>query len=403
MTSPSGSTSRRRLLQAGGLSAAAAAASAFASTPSRAATPTAGKAPKSKGGVVRDKLTMRKNGTFKIVQFNDTQDSHTTEVRTTELQEAVLDDVEPDFVLINGDCVNGDPDSSKKLKQAYNNVVLPMEERDIPWAVTMGNHDQDSLDKTGMTELKIMEFLTQYKYNLNIPVIDGVSGNGNQVITIRSSRSKKNVFALWFLDSGRYAPGEVADQDFEGYPTWGMPLFDQVEWYRQTSKELEQENKGLLPGLLFQHIPIWEYRFMWWGSVDERTEASHARAVERHSIVGERLEDEGTSPFNCGLFAAMQERGDIRGMFCGHEHNSDYVGNYYGIDLGYAANTGFGTYGLDGAKKNHMRGVRVFHLDEDEDGVYTKTEMKYARDYGIDVDDPEYRPGEPKPFPKGVS
>ena len=37
-----------------------------------------------------------------------------------------------------------------------------------------------------------------------------------------------------------------------------------------------------------------------------------------------------------------------------------YVGDYYGVLLGYAGNTGFGTYGLSGADRNRLRGARVF-------------------------------------------
>lgn len=40
--------------------------------------------------------------------------------------------------------------------------------------------------------------------------------------------------------------------------------------------------------LLFIHTPLREYRFVWWGSVDGRTAAGHARGVDRHGIIGER-------------------------------------------------------------------------------------------------------------------
>jgi hypothetical protein len=99
-------------------------------------------------------------------------------------------------------------------------------------------------------------------------------------------------------------------------------------------------------------------------------------------VVGERNEDECPGPFNSGLFSALLERDDVKGVFVGHDHNNDYVGNYFGIYLGYSANAGFGTYGLGGADNNRLRGARVFVLNED-DPEHFETHMVFARDYGI--------------------
>ena len=71
---------------------------------------------------------------------------------------------------------------------------------------------------------------------------------------------------------------------------------------------------------------------------------------DKHGVVGEKNEEVCPGSFNSGLFAAMLERGDVKGVFCGHDHVNDFIGNYYGIYLGYAANTGFGTYGLGGTQ-----------------------------------------------------
>ena len=390
--------SRRRILQAGGLGAATLAASAASAGPALAAT-VGGPA----DGVDRDSLRFRADGTFTVVQFNDTQDSHTTDVRTTELQHAVLDDVTPDFALINGDVINGGPRTVEQVKQALNNVVLPMEERRIPWALTMGNHDEDTAGRTGMTEEKILDFVRQYRYNVNDAQARGITGHGNEVLTVRSSQGGRAGFALWLLDSGRYAPDQLAGQDFAGYPDWDWLRFDQVDWYWRTSQQLERQHGGLVPGLVFQHICLWEHRFMWWASVDSRTEDDHARAVAKHGIVGERHEDECPGPFNSGMFNAMLHRGDVKGLFVGHDHINTYVGNYYGIDLGYAPGTGFGTYGLGGADNHRLRGARVFRLDENVEGVYAGTELRFAKDYGIDVGFAGYRPGTPAALPEYVS
>jgi len=107
------------------------------------------------------------------MQFNDTQDDELTDRRTIDLMDHMLDAEKPDFVVINGDVINGGCDSELEVKQDLNHVVRPMETRQIPWAVTFGNHDEDSVQRTGMTEAKMLRFLQSYRYNMKpIPFRD---------------------------------------------------------------------------------------------------------------------------------------------------------------------------------------------------------------------------------------
>ena len=126
---------------------------------------------------------------------------------------------------------------------------------------------------------------------------------------------------------------------------------------------------------MFFHIPLFEFGLMWDMDI---------AYPGRHGVVGERNECVCTGPFNSGLYAAILERGDVKGVFVGHDHINNYVGNYYGIYLGYSASTGFGTYGLDGSEKHRLKGARVFILDEDDPENF-ETYMVYASDYGIDL------------------
>jgi hypothetical protein len=330
-------------------------------------------------------LKFNSDGKFKIVQFNDTQDDERIDRRTVELMEKVLDDEKPDFVVLNGDNIEAGCDTPLEMRQAINNVAQPMEKRGIKWAITFGNHDEDSTPKSGLDEKDMLEIYMSYKYNLNKPGVKGITGTGNTNLLIQNSKKKKAAFNLWLLDSGRYAPKTIADQDFKGYPKWDWLRFDQVSWYYETSRKLEKQFGYKVPSLMFIHIPLWEHRFMWYASVDGRTDADHENAVKKHNIVGERNESESVGPINSGMFSAILERGDVKGVFCGHDHVNTYVGNYYGIMLGYAGNTGFGTYGLEGEERNRLRGARVYNLDENTDDVLVETHMVFAKDYGIDL------------------
>ncbi|MEU6264875.1 metallophosphoesterase family protein [Saccharopolyspora shandongensis] len=366
---------RRQFMALGGLGAATVALGATTPAASAAPAPAAQTA----------NLRFRADGTYKIVQFNDTQDDERIDRRTLELMNAVLDDQRPDLVILNGDNITGGCDTELEMRQAMNNVVQPMEERKIPWAITYGNHDEDSTAKGGLDESEMLEFYRSYAYNVNELGPRGVTGTGNMNLFVHGSRGNDPKFNLWLLDSGRYAPGNIAGQDFAGYPTWDWLRMDQVAWYFQQSVEIERQVGRKVPGLMFIHIPLWEYRFMWFGSVDGRTDADHARGVARHGIVGERNEAECPGPFNSGMFNAILTRGDVKGVFCGHDHVNTYHGNYYGVLLGYAGNTGFGTYGLSGAERNRLRGARVYTLNENTENVLDSTYMVFAKDYGIDL------------------
>lgn len=340
------------------------------------------------------------DGTFRIVQFNDTQDDERIDRRTIELMEKVLDTERPDLVVHNGDNITGGCADATEMKQAMNNIVQPMEQRGIPWVITYGNHDEDSTPDTGMDEEDMLAFYRSYAHNRNEPSPRGVTGSGTMNLLIRGARGQRPVFGLFLLDSGRYAPETIAGQDFAGYPTWDWLRMNQVHWYTETSQLVEKRAGRKVPALMFIHIPLWEYRFMWWGSVDGRTAADHERAVARHGIVGERNEDECPGPFNSGMFSAILDRGDVRGVFCGHDHVNTYVGDYYGVLLGYSGNTGFGTYGLGGEERNRLRGARVFDLTQQGDDVGIETRMVFAGDLGIDLtaDDQSI---DPLPLPPG--
>ncbi len=60
---------------------------------------------------------------------------------------------------------------------------------------------------------------------------------------------------------------------------------------------------------------------------------------------------------NSGEFAAMTEKGDVKGIYFGHDHINSFNGKVDGIDLGYTQGAGFHVYGpgLD-------RGVRIINL-----------------------------------------
>ena len=122
---------------------------------------------------------------------------------------------------------------------------------------------------------------------------------------------------------------------------------------------------------MFQHIPLPEYY-----DALVRVEKGTKGAVEAfygHSGEYYILPDEATargdfmheSPAapdeSTGELDALLEKGDVLGIYVGHDHINSFSLQHRGITLGYTQGCGFHTYG-PGSK----RGVRIFTLDEND-------------------------------------
>ena len=345
---------------------------------------------------------------MRIVQFNDTQGGADSDRRTLEFMGKVLDRERPDFALINGDVIDGSPKTDLEVKQAYNNFVSPMESRGVKWAITFGNHDEDSVEGHGttMTESRILDFVRQYKHNLNPAPVPGVPGHSNAQILVRGSRGAAPAFAIWLLDSGRYATeADTHGQSTDGFKSYDWIRPQQVRWYEETSEATASRFGKQTPGLMFFHIPTHEHAQLWHAAQSVEEASDHASAVARFGIEGVKHEDVYMGLVNSGIYASVKERGEVKGIYCGHDHINTYKGNFFGIELGYAPGTGFDTYGLnDGTWDQHtLRGARVFELDERNTAVYAGgTRVVWARDLGIDMDPAGQPLAEPVPFPAYV-
>ncbi|SER60495.1 hypothetical protein [Corynebacterium cystitidis] len=82
----------------------------------------------------------------------------------------------------------------------------------------------------------------------------------------------------------------------------------------------EQRHGRLIPSLMFSHIPTYEHEDMWNGGPGATTEAKHRNAIDTFFITGEKHEVATVGAINSRIYAACQERGDVRGIYRGHDH-----------------------------------------------------------------------------------
>ncbi|MFQ9550258.1 MAG: metallophosphoesterase family protein [Acutalibacteraceae bacterium] len=296
---------------------------------------------------------------FKIMQIADTQEIPAVSPDTLSLINNALDREKPDLVIFTGDQIKGYSKKFKKdpviIESTIDILVEPIAKRNIPFMVTYGNHDaQCGVDNRG-----------QYKFYAKYDnFISGDLRNSDDVgtadIQIYSSTEDKPVFELYIIDSHGKA------KDGAGYAPVDKK---QIEWYVSRREQLKAENGDYLPSLVFQHIPVPEFFDVikkvpkgTKGAVPAYGEHENEYFVLNDETIAEggfMLESPASPDVNTGEFEAMSEKGDVLGIYVGHDHNNSFVVKYKGVDLGYTQGAGFNVYG-----PGENRGVRIFELDE---------------------------------------
>lgn len=275
-------------------------------------------------------LEFGSDGEFKIVQFTDVHFKYgnpKSDIAIRRINE-VLDKEQPDLVIFTGDVIYSEPADSGMTA-----VLACVSGRKIPFAVTFGNHD----DEQGMSRPQLYDLIRTFPYNIQPD--RGEAESPDYVLEVKSRDGDRTAALLYCLDSHSYST-------IEGIRGYGWLSFEQIEWYRRTSRAYTSENHGSpLPALAFFHIPLPEY--------------NAAAADENAVMYGTRMEKACAPELNSGMFAAMKESGDIMGIFTGHDHDNDYTVLWKGILLGYGRYTGGDTV------YNHLpNGARVIVLKE---------------------------------------
>jgi 3',5'-cyclic AMP phosphodiesterase CpdA len=291
------------------------------------------------------------DGRFKILAISDLHFGPEKDPYAVALTEDMIARERPDLVIANGDNVMGDDSKTiSQLEDAVNQVAQAMEKAGVPWAVTLGNHDREHFEHTGLADEAFFALFEQKPHNLNRGWQRGITGTGNTNLLIWSSDGTRPQANLWLVDSGRTLPKDK-------WLKYEWIHHDQIAWYLNTSQALEKQY-GKLPALMFHHIPLREFHDL--------------SATQK--IIGNRNENESASTVNSGLFAAILERGDVMGIFCGHDHQNNYIGRYRNVALGFVGVTGvLNAYPF--LKENdpanaRLRGGRVFELHADQPGRF---------------------------------
>lgn len=266
------------------------------------------------------------DGTFKVLQLTDSHyiigDSRSE--RALRCVEEMLERERPDLVIHTGDIVFGKPDIPSALE-----VLGPLADSGIPWAVALGNHDS----QFGATREEMFSAIRELPGCVNLPPKEGVYGSSNDVITLGEDR------AFYLFDS----MDAVILKGEEEIHCYDYIRHSQIGWYRAHSARLAAEAGHPVPSLAFFHIPLRE--------IEEAV--LHGRLLG-----GTNGEPPCPSRLNSGLLAQFREMGDVQAIVTGHDHDCDYVLDYGQMYYIYGRFSGCDT------TYNHLgpSGARVFRF-----------------------------------------
>jgi 3',5'-cyclic AMP phosphodiesterase CpdA len=225
--------------------------------------------------------------------------------RTTDDLKRTVDVWEPDLIAVTGDLWHDNPAGQGERFMAYS--IAQLEPLGVPWLFTWGNHDQ----------------LTDY-----------VAGHD-------AFRMARNCVYRGGPQGGNYKVNLV---DTGGRGLWELLCLNttnlglqlpQRDWIDGEHARRLQTNESSPPGFCFLHIPLLQYHYLW--------EEEIASGLKREAVCSDGENGRG--------LWHLERLGNIRALFCGHDHVNDYSGVIEGIELAYGRATGHAGYGGDEVRK----------------------------------------------------
>ena len=285
-------------------------------------------------------LRFNADGKFRIVQFTDVHFKYGKDESAPALRRIaeIIEAERPDLVIFTGDIIYSEP-----AEEGLREVLSVVDSRNVPFAVTMGNHDHEQ----GRTNAELYAIARSFSHCVQ-------PENEDYVIPVYSADGSRAAASVYCLDSHDYA-------QIEDVGNYAWITFDQVQWYRRKAAEIRDANGGkLLPAVAFFHIPLPEYNL--------------AAASVAAPLIGTRRETPCSPAINTGLFAAMKEAGDVMAVFVGHDHDNDYAVLWHDILLAYGRYTGGNTV------YNHLEnGARIIELQQDKRNLTTWIRLSRGR------------------------
>ena len=310
------------------------------------------------------------NGKLKIMHITDTHMEDENINYTLVLIAKACDIEKPHIAIVTGDNVLNYEDA-EKTKSYISRFMEIFSSRNIPVAITFGNHDSEV---GPLSRRELMEFYNSFDCSVTSENGKELAENGTFNIPVLSADGKDMKYNLWVFDSGDY--------DDEGH--YGCVSAEDVKWYKEKSEEITRENGKKIYSLAFQHIIVPEvYDVLKKVTKHKLYSFSHMYNKNDYYMFDPQQVNFGTlneTPCcgfpNFGQFDAMVECGDVLGVFSGHDHTNAFGVKCKGIDIVNSLSTRF-----NGDRFSTMYGYRIIEVDENDTSRYTSYNRRWYNMY----------------------
>ena len=326
-------------------------------------------------------LMFNKDGKFTILNISDIQDGYPLNPIAKDYIERTVDMVKPDLIVLTGDNISGyDVLAEEDAEKAIREYMDIFEARNIKVAAVFGNHDDEETESTKEHQLSVYETYDCYVGKAGFCIKDRV---GTYNLPIMKSDGSGYGFNIWMTDSGTYN----TENDYGGY---ACVYKEQIEWYKETSAKLTEENGDKpVPSINFQHIIVPEIydalqqtKLIWFGRII-RGKNPLNDSIKFYKLPKDAKGDLREYPcppyYNNGQFDAMLEMSDVIATVSGHDHENSFEIDYKGIKIINTPTISFNAY-------NDINvGSRVFVIDENDPANF-ETYCLTTSDVFTDID-----------------
>ncbi len=313
------------------------------------------------------KIQFPESGKITIMQVSDPQDLHNVRHVMCHMLNKAYDMVKPDMVVFTGDNILGnhldDPMlgflqnsdmrvTAKRMEKALSHILDPLDKRKIPYCMHYGNHD----DMNGFSKQEQAEYYLKHPYFFGLNSEDNGLDCDTYNVPIYDSKGEKIAFNLWMIDS--------AGSDSFGKPAYSGVSKETIQWYKEKSNELKEQNGGeAVKSLLFQHIPVKECESLFTPCDENDPDAvcHHGEyfKLDPEKADGYAKEYSCTCEMETGELEAVKEQGDVLAMVFGHDHQNSFDAVVDGVRLIQSPGASFRCEGF-----KTSRAIRVFEIDE---------------------------------------
>lgn len=319
-------------------------------------------------------LNFTESGKFKLLILSDAD----LNPNTIDAISRIADSEKPQLVIFAGDVSSGISTKSE-LQNYLKSLTEPLESRKIPWAAVFGEQDTDG----GLSADAQMGVYTSFDYcvaktdcladgtiSYFLPIYAHGGGSGTDA-PIFGVFAMGQTSMLSSVSNGAATEALLSASRKDG-TDYGYVTANQIAWFAETAKIADREGGGSLPSVMVCHTPTPEFEIAAKNPIETR-------------LVGNIGESVAPSPINSGLFAALLDCGNVKGLYCGHDHLNSFSARYCDIELAYCASIGYDGYGLGGTflSNNSLRGGRIIELTQKNEEISLSSRMVFAADLGV--------------------